>query len=126
MRELYTCNSTLKNLYQSTLAASMALATVINCCSETDWRSHLLLKTCRAPDRLFDISTPFSNANIFHPSSPISRLESEADRSSCMQLSLAYDTYLRRESSLIVLLMDKHKLYSRTLIEILLGKYMVN
>lgn len=85
-----------------TLAASIALATVMNCCGETDLSSHRLRKVWSEPDLLFDISTPLSRVRIFHPSFPFPNLlESEADNSSCMQFSLAKCTYLLNESSLI-------------------------
>lgn len=89
-----------------TLAASIALATVMNCWGETDLSSHRLRKVWSEPDLLFDISTPSSRVRTFHPSSPFPNLfESEADNNSCMQLSLAKCTYLLNESSL----MDLHR-----------------
>lgn len=104
-----------------TLAASMALATVMNCCGETDLSSQRLRKMWRDPDLRFDISTPLLRVWIFHPwissllhvdgidddELPNLLFESEADNNSCMQLSLANWTYLLRESSLMDLLFGK-------------------
>lgn len=95
-----------------TLAASMAFATVINCSVDTDLSNHRLLKAWKDPDPdlRFDISTPSSKASTFHPSFPFpALLESEADNSSCMQLSLAKKTNLLNESSLIDLSIMKWK-----------------
>lgn len=89
-----------------TFAASMALATVMNCWGERDRRSHRLRKVWSDPDLRFEISTPFSRARTFHPSQfPLPLFESDADNSSCMQLSLANRTYLLSESSLIDLIL---------------------
>lgn len=83
-------------------AASIALATVMNCCGETEVSNQRLRKVSKEPDRRFDISTPLSNASNFHPSFSFpTLLQSEADKSSCMQFSLAKWTYLLNESSLI-------------------------
>ena len=85
-----------------TFAASMALATVMNCSGETDLSSQWLRKVWSDPDLRFDISTPLSSVRTFHPSLLFpTRVVSEADNSSCIQLSLAKYTYLLRESSLM-------------------------
>lgn len=90
----------------------MALATVMNCCGETDVSNQRLRKVSKEPDRRFDISTPLSYASNFHPSFSFpTLLQSEADKSSCMQLSLAKWTYLLNESSLIDLFIHKSNYY---------------
>lgn len=84
-----------------TFAASMALATVMNCWGETDLRIQRLRNVWSEPDLRFDISTPLSRVRIFHPSLSFPLFVSEAANNSCIQLSLANCTYLLRESSLI-------------------------
>lgn len=90
-----------------TLAASMALATVMNCWGETDFSNHRLRKVWNDPDLRLDISTPLSRPLItFHPSfsllfPTLLLLQSEAESNSCTQFSLANCTYLLSESSLI-------------------------
>lgn len=84
-----------------TFAASMALATVMNCWGDTDVSNHRLRKMCSEPDLRFDISTPSSSARTFHASLVSARLWSEAESNSCIQFSLAKYTYLLKESSLM-------------------------
>lgn len=77
----------------------------MNCSGETDGITQRLRNVCSDPDLRFEISTPLSTATTFHPSladvqlSPL--LGSDADSSSWMQFSLAWNTYLLNESSLI-------------------------
>lgn len=65
-----------------------------------------------------DISPPSSTDRTFQLPKLSALLESEAERSSWMQLSLAYDTYLQSESSLIDLPIYKENKELKTIMRI--------